>query len=267
MTAVALVAATPRPSRRRVPISAVVLPIVFFGVFLGVWELYVSVADVQVLLLPAPSDIASRTVEDFGLLLDLAWNTAKEAFWGVAIGSLLGIGLAVLAHPVRWLNRGLLSYSSTIKALPIVALYPVMTVFFGISTKAVIAMVAFAVGPVMLTFASRGFSGTSEHDELMKSIAASRTMRFRSLVLPRSFPYLMTGLRTIAPLSIIIAIVSEYFGGSITTLGSYIRRESANLHTVNMWSAIVMSCALGIMSNVLVSLLDRVLVHRRPRRS
>jgi NitT/TauT family transport system permease protein len=247
---------TTRRGRLRFPTTAV-LPVLFFAAFLTAWQLYVRLADVQVLLLPAPTDIAARTREDFSLLLELAWNTAKEAFAGVAIGSLLGIALAAVAHPIGWLERGLLSYSSTIKALPVVALYPIVTVFAGVTSKAVIVMVAIAVGPIMFTFAARGFSGTSEHDELMRSIAAGRLMRFRSLVLPRAVPYVMTGLRTIAPLSIIIAIVSEYFGGSITTLGSYIRRESANLHTVDMWSAIVMACALGITSFVAASLLER----------
>jgi NitT/TauT family transport system permease protein len=251
-----------RSPTRSLPVAAIVTPIVFFAVFLGAWQLLVRVADIQVLLLPAPTDIAARFFADFGLLWELARNTAYEAFRGVLIGSVLGIAVAGLTQPISWLNKGLLSYSSTVKALPVVALYPITTVFFGVSATAVVAMVTIAVTPIMFTYASRGFSGTSEHDELMRSISAGPLTRFWSLTLPRALPYVMAGLKTIVPLSIIIAIISEYFGGSVTTLGSYIRRESTNLHTVDMWSAIVMACALGIGAFVVVSLLDRVLLRR-----
>lgn len=251
-------------STRELPIAAIVTPIVFFAVFLGAWQAVVRIGDVQVLLLPAPTDIADRFITDFDLLFELAVNTAIEAMKGVFIGSTLAIALAGVTQPVKWLTRGLLSYSSTVKALPVVALFPLTTIFFGVSSTAVVAMVTIAVSPIMFTYASRGFSGTSEHDELMRSISAGRLTRFWSLVLPRALPYVMTGLKTIVPLSIIIAIISEYFGGSVTTLGSYIRRESTSLHTVDMWSAIVMACVLGITAFVAVSLLDRFLLRWHP---
>jgi NitT/TauT family transport system permease protein len=250
--------------RRTVPVAVIVTPIIFFSIFIGAWQLLVRAADIQVLLLPAPTDIIGRFFTDFNLLFELAQNTAIESFKGVFIGSFLGVTLAGITQPFQWLNRGLLSYSSTIKALPVVALFPLTTIFFGVSSTAVVAMVTIAVSPIMFTYASRGFSGTSEHDELMRSISAGPLTRFWSLVLPRALPYVMTGLKTIVPLSIIIAIISQYFGGSVTTLGSYIRRESTSLHTVDMWSAIVMACTLGITAFVTVSLLDKFLLRWHP---
>lgn len=243
--------------QRRLPIAAIVTPVLFFGAFIGGWQLLVRLADIQVILLPAPTEIAKRFVEDFVPLIELAANTASEALRGVLIGTFLGIAVAGATNPIPWLTRGLLSYSSAVKALPVVALFPLTTIFFGVSSAAVVAMVTIAVTPIMFTYASRGFSGTSEQDELMRSISAGPLTRFWTLVLPRALPYVMTGLKTIVPLSIIIAIISEYFGGRVNTLGSYIRRESTNLHTVDMWSAIVMACALGITAFTAVSLLDR----------
>jgi NitT/TauT family transport system permease protein len=252
--------------RVKIPWLAIVAPLVFFATFIGLWEILVKVRDIQILLLPAPSDIWSQFVEDFPLLRDLAKNTAIESIKGVVIGAVLAIGLAGLVHGIGWLNKSLLMYSSTIKALPIVALYPICTVFFGVTSSAIVAMVSIAVAPIMYTFASRGFSGTSEQDELMRSISAGWFTRFRSLVLPRALPYVMAGLKTAVPLSIIVAIISEYFGGSVTTLGSYIRRESVQLHTPEMWSAIVMACILGLVAFAAVSLLDRYFLRWHPSR-
>ena len=243
--------------RPKIPWLTIVAPAVFFAAFIGAWELLVKVRDIQVLLLPAPSVIWRQFVEDFSLLRELAKNTAIESLKGVLIGAVMAIGLAGLVQPVGWLNKSLLMYSSTIKALPIVALYPLCTVFFGITSAAVVAMVVIAITPIMYTFAARGFSGTSQEDDLMRSISAGRFIRFWFLVLPRALPYVMAGMKTAVPLSIIVAIISEYFGGRVTTLGSHIRRESHQLHTPEMWSAIVMACLLGIVAFGAVSLLDR----------
>ena len=268
LTSASTVAADEERSRpsREIPWLAIFAPIVVFGAFIAAWEILVAVRDIQILLLPAPSDIWTTFVEDFSQLRELAKNTFMEAIKGVIIGSFMAIGLGGLVHGIGWLNQGLLTYSSTVKALPVVALYPLCTIFFGIRSSAVVAMVVISVTPIMYTFAARGFSGTSEHDELMRSISAGWFTRFRSLVLPRVLPYVMAGLKTAVPLSIIIAIISEYFGGSVTTLGSYIRRESVNLHTVEMWSAIVMACVLGITAFIVVSLLDRYFLRWHPSR-
>lgn len=250
-------------ARPRVDVVRWVAPAVLLAAFFTAWELWVAIADVQQLLLPAPHVILQQFLDDFGKLVDLARNTLIEALKGVFIGGLGALVVAGLTYRVRWLASSLQSYAATVKALPVVALYPICTVFFGITSKAVVAIVAIGVAPIVFAFALRGFSGTSEQDELMRSISAGPLIRFRMLVLPRSLPYLMAALKTAVPTSIIIAVIAQYFGGSVTTLGSYIRRESANLHTVEMWSAIVMSCVLGLTCFGAVALVDRLVLARR----
>ena len=53
--------------RRTVPVAVIVTPIIFFSIFIGAWQLLVRAADIQVLLLPAPTDIIDRFFTDFGL--------------------------------------------------------------------------------------------------------------------------------------------------------------------------------------------------------
>lgn len=248
---------------RSVDVTRWLAPLVLFGLFVGAWEAWVSIGDVKELLLPAPHRIVAQFFDDFSKLFEFARNTFVEAFKGVLIGSLGALVVAAATYRVAWLARSLQSYAATVKALPVVALYPICTVFFGITSRAVSAIVAIGVAPIVFTYAVRGFSGSSEHDELMRSISAGFGIRFRMLVLPRSVPYLMAAMKTAVPTSIIIAVIAQYFGGQVTTLGSYIRRESANLHTLEMWSAILMSCLLGLACFGAVSLADRLLLRWR----
>jgi NitT/TauT family transport system permease protein len=265
-TAAAAVAA--RPARRRhLDWVRVVAPAAFFAAFVAAWEGVVAVQDIDVLLLPAPHEIVRQFLEDRSLLFTLARNTFSDAARGVLIGSVVAVAIAAVVYRVRWLAQAVQAYASTLKALPVVALFPIVTVFFGITSTAVVAIVAIGTSPVVFAYAVRGFLGTSEHDELMRSISAGPLVRFRVLVLPRSLPYLMAGLRTAVPTSIIIAVIAQYFGGSVTTLGSYIRRESTNLHTLEMWAAILMSCVLGLACFGGVALADRLVQRGRdPRR-
>lgn len=238
-------------------------PLVLFGAFIGAWELWVAIADVKELLLPAPHRIVEQFLTDYSKLFLFARNTFMEAFKGVLIGSAIALTIAAGTYRVKWLASALQSYAAALKALPVVALYPICTVFFGITSKAVTAIVAIGIAPIVFAYAVRGFSGSSEHDELMRSISAGFGIRFRMLVLPRAVPYLMAALKTAVPTSIIIAVIAQYFGGQVTTLGAYIRRESSNLHTVDMWAAILMSCVLGLTCFGVVSLADRLLLRWR----
>jgi NitT/TauT family transport system permease protein len=244
----------------------IIAPIVTLGLFIGAWELVVKVQDIQVLLLPAPHVIIQQVFENFSTLLQFSWNTAVEAMKGVLLGTLVALPLAWLVHGKKWLSSGLNTYSAALKALPIVALYPIVTVFFGITSTAVTAIVAIGIFPIMFTYALKGFQGSTELEDLMRSISAGPLRRFWNMTLPQSLPYLITALKTSLPLSVIIAIIAQYFGGSIVTLGAYIRRESSNLHTVQMWSAIFMSCVVGLLAFAVGALLDRLLLAWHPSR-
>jgi ABC-type nitrate/sulfonate/bicarbonate transport system permease component len=241
------------PSR----VLRVVLPILAFGLFIGVWEAYVAIKDISVLLLPAPHQIVKEFFDNFSQLWELSKNTFLQAMAGLLFATALSIVVAGLTYGLPSVAKALENYSAIAKALPTVAIYPICTVFFGVGTAAVVAIITIGIFPIMFLYVIRGFTGTSEHDALMTSMSAGRFHRFADLVLPRSLSYLMAGLRAAAPTSIIITIVAQYFGGRVSTLGAFIRRESGNLHTLAMWGAVLAACLLGLVVFGAVSLLDR----------
>jgi len=245
-------------------ISRLVPPILAFSIFIGVWEFYVFYKDISVILLPSPHRVVGEFFSNFWKLLKFAKNTFFEASVGLVVATLLSIILAGATYSSRKISGMLENYSALAKALPTVAIYPICTVFFGIGTQAIVAIVTIGIFPIMFLYVLRGFAGVSEHDALMESLSAGRMHRFVDLVLPRSVSYLMAGLRASAPTAIIITIVAEYFGGEVTTLGAFIRRESSNLHTLQMWGAILAACVLGLSVFAGVSLMDRYFSKWRP---
>jgi NitT/TauT family transport system permease protein len=96
--------------------------------------------------------------------------------------------------------------------------------------------------------------------ELMHSYAASEAQVLRRLRIPNALPYIFTALRVTTTLSVIGAVVGEYFGGPTTALGIYITSEAGLFRYPNAWAAIVLACALGIVFYLGVIALERIVL-------
>jgi NitT/TauT family transport system permease protein len=93
----------------------------------------------------------------------------------------------------------------------------------------------------------------------MRSYAAGGRLTFFKLRLPASLPYVFNGLKLNTTLAMIGAIVGEYFGSPTTGLGYYIHYQGGESgNTPELWSAVVVACAIGIAAYMLVVALERV---------
>jgi NitT/TauT family transport system permease protein len=96
--------------------------------------------------------------------------------------------------------------------------------------------------------------------ELMRSYAASDLDIFRKVRLPSALPYIFNALKIGTTLSMIGAIVAEYFGGAITGLGVNISNDAALIRYPTVWSEIIIASALGIIFYFVVSLIERLVM-------
>jgi NitT/TauT family transport system permease protein len=103
------------------------------------------------------------------------------------------------------------------------------------------------------------------HLELMASYAASGSQIARLVRFPGAVPYLCTGLRQAAPLSVIAAVVSEYFGGLQDGLGSRITSAAANTAYPRAWAFVVGACVLGLLFYLITLVIERVVTPWRIR--
>ena len=238
--------------------AVVVPPLLVFVATVGLWEAAIEVFEIQRFLLPRPSEIVTLFFEDFGRLINQGRNTLGVAGRGLLLGGAIGVGLAALSFRTRWLAEGLGMYAAVLKAVPVISLAPLTVVWFGIEAGSKIATVSIATAPILYTFTLVGLRRADPNaQELMRSYAAGRIRTFWSLHVPYALPYFFSGLRISVTIAMIVAIISEYFGGSFENLGGYIRNEANNVHTVEVWTAIVMACTLGISLYMIVALIDR----------
>jgi NitT/TauT family transport system permease protein len=234
---------------------------VFISV-LGLWELAVRAFGIQQFLLPPPSSIARAFAEHFDELLAAGRNTVVEAVGGLVIGGVAA--LAVAFATARWAtaSRALLPFAIAANSVPIIAFAPIMNNWFGIlnplSKMMVVAILVFF--PIMIN-TLRGLTLVEQSSlELMRSYAASEPTVFAKVRVPNALPYIFTAVRVSATLSLIGAIVAEYFGGSRTVLGQFIISEAAFFRFANAWAAIVVASAVSIAFFLIIVAVERAAI-------
>lgn len=242
-------------TRLRAAVPAVVL---FVGVLVAL-EVLLRLGRVESFVLPTPSRVVQAMVEQWPVLVSASLAT----FSGALSGLLLGSALAVLAAfaSARWvgLRRGALPLAVALNSMPIIVLAPVANAWFGLlspfGTVFVVSILVFF--PVMINVLRGLLSATASQHELMASYASSRRSDLWRLQLPTALPFLFSALKIAAPLSMIGAIVKEYFGGPQDRLGQYITTKAALFQFPDAWAAIVLAACLGIALFLGVVLLER----------
>ena len=239
-----------------------------FAIGILAWQGLVAAFNVQEFLLPKPSVIAQTFWDERGSLWDAGIYTFKEALGGFALGSSLGILSALIFAAFRPLGTAFMPFAVAANAIPIIAFAPIMNDWFGLlnpfSKMAIAAVLCFF--PVLINTV-RGLTSVDPRSiELMRSYAAGRGTVFRRVRIPASLPHLFAGLKIASVLSMIGAIVGEYFGGPITALGVTILNASAYSNFPVAWAGIVMASAFGILFYGAVALAERLTTSWDPSR-
>lgn len=242
--------------------------LILISVLIG-WETAVRGFNVQGFILPAPSAIwaalTDNWTEGYGIF-PAARVTLTEALGGLAIGTGMGTITAVAVSRFPRSRDTILPLAVAVNAVPIIAFAPLANSWFGVLSplsKMVIAA-ALVFFPIMINL----LRGLTQVDgsalELMRSYAAGPTAVTVKLRIPNALPYFLTGLKIATTLSLIGAVVGEYFGGLTETLGRVVVAGASALRFDVTWSAILVVSLMGIVMYLLVMLLERVLIPWHP---
>ncbi|WP_417249497.1 ABC transporter permease [Celeribacter sp.] len=189
------------------------------------WHLWVTLADVNSIVMPSPALVAQDIIGNPKLYLVNAAQTLATAFAGVVIGVFLGALVALLAYSSRLLSGMLTPLGLIFSSVPIVALIPILARLLGYDISTVVAIVAVSAFFPTFVFAGAGLRDLPRgSDDLFGVMGASPMRRLRHLVLPAAVPKVMIALRLTVPEGVLAAILAEFLMGR-SGLG-YIFREA-----------------------------------------
>lgn len=228
-----------------------------FVLFFGAWELAVRVTNTPAFVIPAPTAIAGRFWEELPMLLRELGITLVGASIGFVIGLVVGIAGAVIMVHSRLLERSLFPIAVVIKLIPFVALAPMLIVWLGYDVKPKILLAALITFFPILVNCITGMRAVDPLAlEFFRSVGASRWEILVRLRWSSSLPYLFAALKIVVHLSVIGAIVAEYFG-SRDGIGLVIMRTSESLRIQSLFATSLLLAMLGIALIVATNVLER----------
>ena len=220
-------------------------PVLILVVGLAIWEALIHAFDVPPWLLPAPSDIATRFVKATNLLYHTGL-TVLEALAGFAISAVIGITLSAGIVHSRFLERGVFPYIIVSNAIPIIAVIPLLTIWFGYGIAPKILIAAIITFFPIVTNTTRGLKAADRRIlDFMRSINATRREVFFKVQLPSALPYIFAGFKIAASLSLVGAVVAEFYG-SDRGLGYLVITSATQLRTDLLFVSIIVLAALGV---------------------
>ena len=240
------------------------------GIFIagiGIWEGFVKGLHVQRFLLPAPTAIWTAFAGNQSQLWHEGWFTFQEAVGGFAIGSAAAILFAVVVARWNLLGSALMPYAIAANAIPIIAFAPITNAWFDPLTKSSKMVIAAVLCffPVFVNTVRGLRSVKPEQIELMRSYAVGELTVFRLVRVPTALPFVFTALRVASVLAMIGAIVAEYYGGSLDSLGANILQDASLFQFEKAWAEIIVASLLGIGFYLAVAALERVATRWQPR--
>ncbi|MBX2995995.1 MAG: ABC transporter permease [Bdellovibrionaceae bacterium] len=229
----------------------------------GVVEAVVRWDIVPSYLLPAPSQVFEAMIENREDLAQALGGTWLATAQGLLIGLILGQGLALLLNLFGFLKRALFPIAVFFQTVPIIAIAPLIVIWFGFGSPTVRASAAIVCFFPILSNALVGLeSAKRELLELFRVLGASRWQTLVRLQIPSSFRTNIAGLKVAAGLAVVGAIVGEFVGGG--GLGSLIDSARTQQRTDIVFACVILSSLLGLLLVGLVSLLERALCAWRP---
>jgi NitT/TauT family transport system permease protein len=242
--------------------SSILPPLAVALVVLVAIEAVVQLGWIASFLVPPPTRVAIAMVERSDLLLEATAQTALGAGVGFALAGVVGVLIAIALSSSKLVQRMFYPYAVFFQTVPIVAIAPMLVIWFGNSINAVIASAAIVcVFPIIANTLTGLLSTDPALVDLFKLYRARRISTLLKLRIPFALPSILTGLRVGAGLSVVGAIVGEFIttgsglGGLMT-----IARQQQRVDLV--FAALLLSAVLGIAMFVALNIAsNRLLRH------
>ncbi|MGN8646106.1 ABC transporter permease [Gracilibacillus sp. HCP3S3_G5_1] len=239
-------------------------PIIAFVIFILVWQFGTLLLQIPPYILPKPTDVLTATVENWGRLWDSASTTILESVIGFFFSVVIGVSAAIIMASSKILERSLYPYAILLQTIPIVAIAPIIVIWFGSGMNAIV-IIAFTIGFFpMLSNTLIGLNATDRGMlDLLSLYQASKWQIMWKIRIPAALPYIIAGLKISCTLAIIGAIVGEYIagiGGGDGGLGYAITVASTTMEIPYLFACGIAASLLGIVFFLLVSLLSKMLL-------
>jgi NitT/TauT family transport system permease protein len=257
----------PQDGQRRRAVAQILAPLAVFVLVICVWLFisYVLLEPRRRFLMPPPQDVVRIGFFDarnFNEILGALWSTSQVAVAGLLVSIAIGTVIPVAMIQARWIEWSLYPWAVVLQTIPILAIVPLIGFWFqfGFSSRVLVCVLISLFPIVTNTLFGLKSTDQAQHD-LFTLQHASRLQRLLKLQLPGALPAILSGWRIAAGLSVVGAIVGDFFfRQGDPGIGRLIDDYRARLQSEQLFAAVGVSSLLGLLVFWGFGLLGRLLV-------
>ncbi len=240
-------------SRGREIAETILPPVIMGAALIGLWYFvtYGMLDPSRRFLLRSPHEVWSvgfADWENFSEILRALWSSTRVALTGLIIAISIGFFLATVMSQAKVIERAIFPFMVTLQAIPILAIVPLISFWWGTGQRSrIIVCIIISLFPIIVNTLFGLQSPERGVHDLFTLHSASRVTRLRKLMFPAAMPAIFAGLRISAGLSVIGAIVGDFFfGKGDVGIGQRLRQYANQLEGEQLLAAVIMSSALGV---------------------
>lgn len=230
-------------------------------VVIALWQFGLKLLGTPSYLFPKPTDVVRAASDNFSFLMQSVWTTAYESLLGFLLSIVFGVALAIVLATSRTIEKSVYPYAIVLQTIPIVAIAPIIVIWFGAGLNAVV-VIAFLIG--FFPMLSNTLIGLHSTDQNLRNLFylynAGKWQTMWRLRIPAALPYVAGGLKISASLSVVGSIVGEYvagIGGGKGGLGFAITQAAIRVQTDYLFACGLSASLLGIAFFLAVQALSR----------
>jgi len=235
-------------------------PLVVVFALLAFWQWYVVTYDIKPSTLPSPK----RVVEQGWAFRDQLWENAKvtlkETFLGFSLSIVIGSLFAVAIDFSKTIRRAIYPVLVASQTLPIIAIAPLMIIWFGFGLlPKIIIVILVTFFPITVSLSDGFRSAEAEAMDLLGSMGATKWGVFRHVRLPSALPSFFSGLRIAITYAVVGAVFAEYVGAK-AGLGIFMLLQKNSFRTDLVLAAVFVTALVSVSLFLLVSLVQRLAI-------
>ena len=251
-----------RPRAKRGALGVLACQLGLLLLLLGLWELATGSAALNGFLFGSPSAVWGHlaTMARDGSLARDTLVTGTETLLGFGLGNLIGTVLGLALWYSRFVSRVVQPFIVALGSIPVIALAPIVIIWFGTGLAAKVAMSTLSVVVVALVIAYKGAHAVDQDQtNLMRTLGASKWQIFRRLIVPASLGDIFAGFKLTIGFALIGAIIGEFMS-SYEGLGHAIFKAGSLYIISKVFAALVATIALALVLTAIVGRVVRMLM-------
>jgi len=225
--------------------------------FLLLWELACRVFDIDVFILPAPTDVLRESIRYAPQLAEHSAYTLYTTLVGFALAVVVGVVLGAAIGSSRLVYRGLYPVLIGFNSIPKVALVPILVIWFGIgAVPAILTAFVISFFPIAVNVATGLATVERDMADVLRSLGATKTDILLKVGLPRSMPYFFASLKVAITLAFVGSVIAETVASN-KGIGYLMLSASSNYNVPLVFAGLVVLAILGVLMYVAAAALER----------